>query len=256
MSSKKNAAFLVNAPLKEVLFELRWNLDYIPSQRIFDDPGFDEAAMAFTNSCQQDFKKAIILKPPSIPITALAYQVTHRFFKGAEKYPLYQLGPGVFTVNDNNKNYKWRDFNKLIGSGTSCLRNSFDRELVINRVELRYIDSVDINCLGDTDKFEFLHKHLNISIEPYKFVDGNLKGIRVDRTFEVGDQLNLNLSIATGVDMDTTEEIAIWHTFVNNRVPLTWDSLNAWIESAHDLCSQTFKKMTSQKLYEYFNTKV
>ena len=255
MLNEKNASFLVNAPLKEVLFELRWNLDFIPSQRIFDDPGFDQAAMAFNSSCKQDFKKSVILKPSSIPITAFAHQVTHRFFKGEEQYPLYQLGPGVFTVNDNNKNYKWHDFKKLIVNGIICLRNSFDKELVINRVELRYIDSVDINCLGDNDKFEFMHKHLNIKIEPYEFVSGKLEGLRVDRKFEVNETMNLNLSIATGVDRETTKDVAIWHTFVNNRVPLSWELLEYWIDEAHDLCSQTFKKMTSHELYEYFNSK-
>ena len=244
--------FLVNAPLKEVLFEMHWDLELDPEDILYD-PGFESAIEKFIKSCQQDFKEVTILKPDSIPSKAYINRVTHRFFKIKGQHPLYQAGPGVFTVNDNNKNYIWKDFFHMVKDGIKCLQASYERELTLSKVQLRYIDSVSPYILGDEDKFEFLKKHMNINVESYPFVDGELKNIHFAKSFNIDESKNLNLTISTGVNKDTTEDVIEWHTYIENIKRITWSGLNKWLEDSHSISSSVFKNMVSDELYQQFS---
>lgn len=253
MSQQENVTVLKNPPLKEVIFELHWELEFIADQNIKIDSHFEEAVLKFSNSCQQGFKEIEILKPTSIPYTAFNHKITHRFFREKGQHPLYQLGPGVFTVNDNNKNYNWGEFEKLLKNGIGCIRNSYPKPLVLGKVELRYFDAVPITCLGDTDKFEFLKKHLKVNAEGWQFVEqGTLEDINFSKRFSIDESTYLIMTIATGFEQKTREDSIIWQTYVNNKRALTWDELPLWTEKAHRICSDTFKKMLSDDLLKYF----
>lgn len=129
--------YLPKAPLKEVLFEIHWDLESLTDEKISFDIGFEKAVMKFARSCEDNFREISILKPEYIPPIAYINRVTHRFYKVMGEHPLYQMGPGVFTINDNNKNYKWSDFTGMCKHGLNCLRNSYDKELSISQVQLR-----------------------------------------------------------------------------------------------------------------------
>lgn len=248
-----NKEFLPNAPLKEVLFEIHWDLEYISEEKILFDKGFEKAVLNFTNACQQDFKEVSILKPENIPPIAFINRVTHRFFKTKDQHPLYQLGPGVFTVNDNNKNYIWNDFIEMVDNGVTCLKSSYEKELVLSKIQLRYIDSVSPYVLGNNDKFDFLKKHLQINAETYPFVEGELNDIQFTKSFSIDDERTLNLVVSTGVDRGTKEDVIEWHTFISNKKRLSWEELIGWAQKSHKICSNTFKNMVSDELYEYFS---
>jgi uncharacterized protein (TIGR04255 family) len=250
---KPDGLLLNNAPLKEVIFELNWELDFVPQQKVHVDNGFEEAVMNFRNSGPEDFKYFQLLVPNIIPITFFNNKVTHRFFREKDKHPLYQLGPGVFTVNDNNKNYCWNDFRNLILQGVQGLKNSYHKELVPSKFELRYIDAVACTIFGDLDKFNFLRQNLHVNAEPYPFVNGELTDINFTKRFTVNKDAYLNITIATGKDSNTNEDLIIWHTSIVSKERISWTALEGWIENAHAICSDTFKKMLSQKLYEYFS---
>jgi len=245
---------LINAPLKEVLVEIHWDLDFNTDEKILIDKGFDEAAMNFTNACQQEFKEVELLKPSNIPPSAFIHRVTHRFFKVRNQHPLYQLGPGVFTINDNNKNYVWSEFRQMIEQGISCLISSYQKELVPAKIELRYIDSVSPYCLQNESKFIFIEEHLGLIIDKKGFLTEKLDNIDVVRRYNMSETTQLNLNLMTGIDNNSTEEIVEWHTYINNKKRLSWDEIMPWIDNAHDLCSDFFKQMVSKKLYEYFSS--
>ncbi len=248
-----NKEFLPNAPLKEVLFEIHWDLEYISEEKILFDKGFEKAVLNFTNACQQDFKEVAILKPENIPPIAFINRVTHRFFKTKGEHPLYQLGPGVFTVNDNNKNYVWKDFIAMVDNGINCLRSSYEKELVPSKIQLRYIDGVSPYILGNDNKFEFLKEHLQINAETYPFVKGALNDIQFTKSFSIDDERTLNLIVSTGVDRDTKTDVVEWHTFISNKKRLSWEEMIEWAHKSHEICSSTFKNMVSNELYEYFS---
>ena len=245
--------FLVNAPLKEVLFELHWDLEYIAEEKIYFDRGFEKAILNFTNACQQDFKEIVILKPENIPPMAYINRVTHRFYKVKGEHPLYQLGPGVFTINDNNRNYIWKDFKLMLENGINCLRSSYEKVLIPSQIQLRYIDSVSPYLFGNTNKFDFLRDHLQINPDKYPFIEGDLDDIQFTTSFTLDSDSKLNLIVSTGVDKHTKEDVIEWHTFISNKKRLSWDEILDWTQKAHDICSKTFKSMVSDELYEHFS---
>lgn len=246
---------LKNAPLKEVIFELRWELDLIPQQQVFVDEGFDEAVMNFRNSTRNQFNEFERLAPAVIPLSLFNHKVTHRFYKEkSSMHPLYQLGPGIFTVNDNNKNYCWEDFKDLVLLGIQTLKSSYKKEIVPSKIELRYIDAVNWKIFGDTDKFIFLKNNLNINAETYSFVTGGqLIDINFSKRFLIDKDVYLNIVIATGRDKNLNEELVVSHTFINNKERISWNRVEEWLEQAHKICSDTFHKMVNPQLHEYFS---
>lgn len=244
---------LKNAPLKEVIFELHWELDFIAQQQLSVDNGFEEAVMNFRNICFPQFEHFQLLIPSGMPYPLLNNQVTHRFFKEKDKHPIFQIGPGVFTVNDNNKNYIWNDFRALIHNGVKYLQESYKKELVPSKVELRFIDAVNCSVFGQQSKFNFLREHLNVNAESYPFVNGELVDINFTKRFLIEKDSYLNIKVSTGRDKKLGEDVIIWHTFINNKERITWSEMEQWIDFAHSQCSNTFKKMISPQLHEYFS---
>ncbi len=251
-----NDGILKNAPLKEVIFDLHWNLDYNKEQNIYLDDEFETAVIKFLSlTAEKNFDTFELLTHSSVPKTLLANKVTHRIKKRDEKFPIFQIGPGVLTVNDNNKNYSWKDYFELIQIAVECLSNSYKKKLVIEKIGLRYIDSVKVNVFEKEDKFSFLKKHLNVNPENYSFVDGELKDINFAKEFIVNgyEDISLNLTIATGVDKLNGEDIIVWQTYLKSKRSLKIEILNNWLEKAHQLASITFKKMISNELYNHFS---
>jgi len=247
------SGYLINAPLKEVLIELHWDLDFISEEGIEIDSSFEKAVIKFTQGCQQEYQVVTILKPANIPPTAYPHRVTHRFQKVLGQHPLYQMGPGVFTINDNNKNYKWVDFRQMIEFGINCLQESYDRPLVLSKVELRYVDRVSPFIFEDSDKFSFIGENFGINPSQFQVGDNSLTEFQILQRFQAKNDSILTIILTTGLDQESRDELIEWHTFVTNTKRLSWESLLGWIETAHNLCSTTFKNMLSSKLYEYFS---
>lgn len=239
---------LSNAPLKEVVFELHWGLDFIPEQNVFVDIGFEDALFSFQNNCE--FKIVQTLNKSNEKTQNNV--VSHRFFKEKGAYPVYQLGPGVFTVNDNDKNYSWENFKEMIVEGIKCLRNSYNKDIFIEKTELRYIDAVETNVLGHSDKFEFIRQAMNVPVNDFAFLENELLDFNFSNRYILDHSSYLNLLVATGVNNETNNDVVIWHTFINNNQIISWEVLNNWIENAHNHASAVFKKIVKPELYDLF----
>ena len=98
-------AKLPNAPLQEAVFELRWTLDVSTDDQQEIDAGYELAHGKFQAAAEADFPVYRRLFPASIPPALLNYKVVHQFWREDQQFPVLQLGPGVFTVNDTDQNY-------------------------------------------------------------------------------------------------------------------------------------------------------
>lgn len=247
-NSEMSEIRLNNAPLKEVIFELHWGLDFIPEQNSFIDIGFEEALFAFQSNC--DFKHVSALNKSGDRSSINV--VSHRFYKEKDSFPVYQMGPGVLTANENNKNYSWIDFKKIVLEGVECLRNSYDKDIFLEKVELRYIDAVETNVLGHADKFEFIRQAMNLSLNDFGFIKKELLDINFSNRYVLDENSYLNLTLATGVNNETSDDVVIWHTFVNNNQIISWGKLDEWLEKAHNHASSVFKNIVKPELYDIF----
>ena len=117
MQDNDHISKLPKAPLQEVIFELRWKLDFDLSSQSQVDQEFQFAFANFSALSADKMKHKIILKPSVIPDNFFINRPVYQFWAEKNQYPVFQLGPGVFTVNETEKNYEWKYFRSLILEG-------------------------------------------------------------------------------------------------------------------------------------------
>ena len=135
-----------NAPLVEVIAEVRWKT--IPLVAIPDggiDPHFDVLLNEFRTKARENsyiFEEP--LTPPEIPRELLPGKVMYRFRTTQNRWPLYQIGPGVFTVNIVPPYQGWSYFAPIIEQGISWLLSSYPSSstvMTLDLLMLRYVNA-------------------------------------------------------------------------------------------------------------------
>lgn len=141
MSSRE----LTNKPLVEAILEIRWALN--PQENGGDvDPHYRLLLGRLFDRLQSDYPEHEQLDAARLPDDLAGHVVQHRFRAAKDDWPLVQLGPGVFTVNDTSR-YKWEDFEKRVVEAKNKLFESYPNpeKLKIESISLRYIDAVELD---------------------------------------------------------------------------------------------------------------
>lgn len=246
---------LPNAPLQEVIFELHWKLDVDPASGIAYDSNFDIAAGRFDvlASTKLPFSRRLI--PSLAPLIAFPHKPVLQYWKEEGIYPVMQIGHGIFTANETEKNYQWHDFKAVIEEGLEWLHKSYKNNLFIEFVELRYIDAIEITPEDEKNLLDYLNKNLNVSIVNSNEIPGSLSDFQLIQKLRLDNGDSLNLVFANGVRNIEQSKVLLWHTSVSNSSQIKRDNLTDWVEKAHQVCSDLFRKMISPELYERFNKK-
>jgi len=82
---------LVNKPLVEAIFELRWQLKSIEAG-LPQDPGFRIALGRFYDRVAADYPIPVDLPTVQVPEDMAAYAVRHQFRAKKDGWPVTQLG--------------------------------------------------------------------------------------------------------------------------------------------------------------------
>ncbi len=245
---------LPQAPLQEVIFELHWKLDIDKESGLSFDQGFQLASGRFDQLASLTLPHYVPLKPPMIPDHFFSYKAVHQYWKGDQTYPVMQLGPGLFTVNETEKNYVWKDFKSKIFEGLAWLQKSYRNPLNLDFIELRYIDAVEITDEESLNLPEYLEKNLKVAIKTnIELPKNHLTGLQLAQRFKLEDESYMNLVFNNGIRNIDETKVVVWHTSVNHSGAIIFEELEKWIEYAHDICSGLFQKIISQKLYEQFS---
>ena len=243
---------LPKAPLQEVIFELRWKLDFDPASQSQTDNELQFAFAKFSTLSADKLKHRMIVKPPSVADSSFKNRPVYQFWSGENQYPVFQLGAGVFTVNETEKNYEWKNFKSLILEGVDWLKKSYSNELDFTFVELRYIDAIEAGDDNQKDLAKFITDNLKIEISN-KIIDAKLSDIQLHQRFKIDNENYLSLLITNGIKNINQSEAIILQTSYNKTSNIPLDNLISWIDTAHDTCSSLFKKMISKNLYEQFS---
>jgi uncharacterized protein (TIGR04255 family) len=248
----KNPKKLEHAPLQEVLFEIHWKLDPVIDQiGLYIDNDFQSAWNQFILRANNEFPYYVSLKPPTVPEQFFANKAIHQLWKAENKYPVMQLGPGLFTVNDTDKNYTWNDFRSNIITGIKWLLESYNKNLDIDFIEIRYIDAIELN---DYDLLNYLDEHLNITItNKVQLPSSKPSSLLLTQRFHLEDDNYLSISINNGIRNIDEVNVIILQTFVNKKGTINAPDLISWVDKSHSVCSDLFKKIISNELYERFN---
>lgn len=196
-----------------------------------------------------------------IPDEISGYIVKHRFRKKENEWPLIQLGPGILTVNDT-EGYIWEDFEKRIIIAISTLYDLYpepEENLIINRLMLRYIDSIEFDFKKD-NIFNFLKNKLKTEINLYQNLFDNKKVLNLPSNFNLRfDFKSLDpkgtifLRFVSGKKGET--DALIWETVVQSDTEDMQKNeydISNWIKKAHEITDDWFFKLIDGELLKRF----
>jgi uncharacterized protein (TIGR04255 family) len=250
---------LKNKPLREAIFEFRWELDE-PEPGLRLDPHYKLLIGSLYDSVKSKYPFHEPLPTSTMPDEMAAYIIQHRFRVKKKGWPLIQIGPGIFTLNET-KGYVWGTFEKAISEGLDSLFSSYSElggELKTNSVMLRYIDAIDFDY--ENDAFEFLREKMkiNINLGEQLFrntgITQNPLGFNFIMTFNSTKPVGaMSLRFSRG-RKDESDAI-IWETIFQSKgddSPATKDDMINWLEEGHKLTHDWFFKIIQGDLEERF----
>lgn len=157
-----------NAPLQEVIVEIHWELESLsvaPGAAI--DRFWKELSSKIAVNMQKNgFNITESLVPEQVPIELFAHQVVKRFRKAENEWPVYQIGPGVFTINTTPPYNGWKNFNLIIKNGVSYLLKSYPdskKHLKFERISVRYLNFFAKDH-GVENPAKFIKEKLNLAV--------------------------------------------------------------------------------------------
>lgn len=243
---------LPNAPLQEVIFELRWNLKIMDNSQLEYDPLFERYYGIFDQSIRNKFQSREDLTQPDIPRTFLNYTPKYRYRKSEGKYPLIQIGQGILSVNDTEENYEWEDnYLPLIRETLNNLCSSFNNELQFNFASLKYIDAIELKNTN-SDYLHFLNHNLKYKVTKDFELPGKLTNFNFIEKYTLEDGSKLGLTIATGLHTPSQQQRLVWQNAVTTSNCNSKDDVINWLDNAHQISSNLFKSMVSNELYDHF----
>lgn len=162
-----------NAPLREVIVEVHWHLQRLASMPdAAIDPFFQILSGTFARRVADDgYVVSEPRMPTGIPIELLGHQVMTLFRRAPNSWPVYQIGPGVFTANIVPPYDGWSSFKPVIRSGLDHLFEVHPNRdfLRFSRVELRYMN-IFTEAHGLVSASQFVRDALKLGIKPPKAV--------------------------------------------------------------------------------------
>jgi uncharacterized protein (TIGR04255 family) len=268
----RHSTRLPKAPLAEVVFELRWNLQVGPQNQavLHSDPGLLPLLDAFGSNVKK--AKFGFVREMSHPLQTGPYGVVRRYFRDSETpYPILQVGVGIFAANASSQ-YEWPTFKDQVLLGTRALLSSYPKmdffSLSPNLLELRYIDLFDKAVTGGADFFEFLNRDTSFDIglptmlRDRKIVSGVPVGrFTVETDLKTRKSSRLIVDVASAKHGDDQEDAIRMVTIVrttgagvlklNNKATFL-GQVAAWLDFAHEVTSPLFREIVSENIMRKF----
>lgn len=253
---------LPDAPLIEVIAEIRWGsiqsesaesveIHFTEQERDFFPGQFKSVAKDNGFEYLETINKGI----------PLPHIVSYRFRKEPNTWPCYQIGKGIFTVNQINDGYEWETFKQDFINGLNFLDKSYPSEglksIHAMGIELRYQDAFlfeDGECSAD-----FIRNKLNLGFSPpdelFKF--DNIKNTPAQNgiSFVLQCEKPLGVLIVNikegkingipGLVVETTVR-----SNDDNKPDFNLEALSSWIEDAHDVQRHSFQSVINPIAYK------
>ena len=250
---------LRNAPLIEVIFELHWPSND-PQELNSDLNKFEMSLGVMFSALKQDFPKIIDLRPNiQIPLGIFRDKPTHRFTSNGPEplnYPLYQLGPGMLTVNTVDEKYDWDEFSDLILRINESLNKLYqfapNKDLIL---VLKYLDFYKLDFNDDIrssyrDVFKF---QIDLGPAVPKMINPLLLNIESGYKAQNGT-VNFSLKRGSMTKKGTNLEGIIFESGIQRRIKAEnyIDTLKKWLLDSHEEISTFFKEITKGSTYESF----
>ena len=239
---------LDNPPLKEAIFEVKWDITQIPPN-LRKDSQLVAGILLDKVGEQYPFHEPLEVSKMPIPEDAIAGVPQHRFRVSEASWPLLQVGVGVLTVNDTNEGekYEWDDFKARCQYSFEKLTSFYPVSEYVSSVVLRYVNTIPFDYEED-NIFDFLKEKMGIelSVPPAINEGSNTHEKPSNFNFSVVYPCTkpnglLRLFFSSG--KNNGEDSLVWNiefiTDKSNVPDLSTDS-NAWLDSVHSNIENTF----------------
>jgi uncharacterized protein (TIGR04255 family) len=236
---------LPKAPLLEVIFEINWDItnknDIINFQYLHGD---------LYSNIKENYSYRENLLPPEVPYDVAKGMPVYRFRKEEAGYPLVQIGPGILTYNTVDELYFWESFENEINNLTKSFSVVFSEINKINLIPtLTYIDFFEID-LQNENIVDFVNQNLNLNVKQSIIENDRAKDINLNLSYEIDNNiLSLNLR---GGSANNKEGIVLQTKLIGKKQKYSSKEQIEWLNEAHEICSDIFKKITTEKLYNSF----
>lgn len=240
---------LPKAPLIEVIFELRWDIntknDLLDFQYLHGD---------LYSAVKDRFPFRENLVPPEVPFEALRGVPVFRFRKSNGNYPLIQIGPGLITLNTINQDYVWEAFRESVFYLVNVLNNINPKFSQLNlSPSLIYIDYFSLNE-SEEKSHQFINNNFNIAVENgflNQYSEKVLETINYMFNYRIGENV-LNLNLADGI-VNNIPGLLLNTKVIGKKSIYIESNMYEWIDVAHTLISDSFKSIVKENLYSSFN---
>jgi len=259
-----NATF-ENAPLVEIIAEIRWNPQPSHLQvamghgtaatpvMALNTNSFEEFFMRFGGEVyQQGFELSERLVPAGFPM--MLFQPVYRYRKAAREDAsvLYQVGAGIFSANAIPPYRSWDTFSPTVEAGVLALlktRSHGGGEAVFSSVSLRYIDAFGPDLTEGRDIWSFFRDVLGIKLDlPAGLTDHAQPGESPKPSLQLVLPLEnkMTMSVGIGDGMVNNEPAIVMDTTVATTADLhaSRESVMDTLNSARDVIHRMFIDLT------------
>lgn len=248
-----------NAPLIEVIAEIRGALQplgALPGASV--DPYFEDTSQELVGVARNlGFGAVETLIPPEVPRELLAYQPILRFRRKPGQWPLFQIGPGVFSINIAPPYAGWSSFRPTLQSAIEAFVQSYPaagKLLKITNISLRYMDAFTA-AHGRRRPAEFLTTGFGITVGMPDAVRRKLElmdepeMVSVEMAYQLPTGASLRIKAFPGVKDNA--EATIMELICFQESPSSKNEgaeLVKWFDDAHAILSNTFETLTTDEL--------
>lgn len=248
---------LKNAPLVEVIFELRWGnvtrlsgagvqFNFTEEDTTFFPGQFHSVAL------EAGFGHTEKINVAELPIGGmqLPHLVTHRYRKASGAWPCYQVGLGIFTVNQVKGGYKWAVFKDAVVDGVALLNKGHPKSLdglPLIGAEIKYRDFFPFEESGTLD---FFNDKLQFGISlPKQFTQNEIIGEFIEASIVSYHLECLSPPAKLLVTINRAEmnkkQGYLMETVVRSADAQVPDvkTIEDWLESAHGAQQHTFETL-------------
>lgn len=238
---------LNKAPLQEVIFELRWKVSGTEELQRFN---YLHGDLYSSVKKELELREAIV--PPEFPVELYINRPIYRFRSKMGGYPLIQIGPGILTTNTIDQEYYWDTFNNFTKNILDKFFSVYQFPSETNiELALQFHDFIEFS-FKEQDIYEFLKNNLHINFDQTFFAtSNNPKEISFGFSYEL-EIGTFIIKINKGKNPQNKEGIIIQLKILHRKFEEETDQIMKWVNNAHDICSDTFIKMTEGDLYNSF----
>ncbi len=259
-SLKSEIPILLNPPLVEAIYELRWELQTDPSTGRVRDVAYPMMFGRLYERFKDQFP--IVEDLPSVqahPETA-PFIVRHRMRKD-NAWPLVQIGPGIATINDG-KGYSWTQFQRLVLHLMRSITELYPKKtfpLNFIKSEMRYINAISFDIQRE-DALTYLADklHLKLEVDPQLFELGRMldkpNAVSINLAYALKQPVgNLMLSANLG-QMDGIPAYIIQSVTqsLGETVPQEASEMEQWMQETHELLEHCFLSLCKGPLLQMF----